>query len=375
MATDQPKQRFGIILAGGSGERFWPLSRRNKPKQLLHLTHPDKSMLADAAHRAADVIPLERIFIVTGEHLVAPIQELKIGIPDGKVIAEPDKRNTAGALAYATAVILARYPDLDAKDISLAVLTADHLITDLECFHRTLNAAMTAAENEEALTTCGIQPTEPETGFGYIQADEKGEGSSIIDGVSVFPVRAFHEKPNRQRAEDFINSGDYYWNSGMFFWTASTFLRELELSQPAIARTVLDMRQALLQNDTEQVNEIFRSLENISIDYALMEHARKVLVVKGTFLWIDVGSLPALTDLHDADENGNCLIGESVLHDVEDSLVYNDLGPDRMAVGVLGVRDIAVIVTEDGVLVIPKDRAQDVRHIVKQLKDRGADQV
>jgi mannose-1-phosphate guanylyltransferase len=359
-------------MAGGAGERFWPLSRKDRPKQLLHLTSPDKSMLAEAVERLGGAVDPDRIYIITGPHLVAPIRAAGVGIPDENIVAEPAKRNTSGALAYITAHILAKHPDLSPEQVSLAVGTADHRIKEPELFTATVEAALLAAETEGALVVCGIVPTAPETGFGYIQVHDK-TAPRMEGDIPAYTVKAFHEKPNREKAEDFIAQGDYFWNSGMFFWTAAAFLRELDAEQPEMAKTVREMTAAMREGS--DAAKLFESLEDISIDYALMEHAGNVLMVPGTFPWSDVGLWPALETVYPPDENGNCLKGDPVIFQSEGCIVYNEPGAEKVAVGVAGVEDLVVVVTEDAVLVVPKDRAQDVRHLVGSLKERKAKQV
>lgn len=359
---------FGFILAGGSGERFWPLSRAARPKQLLRLTHPDKNMIAEAAERLAPIIPRERLYVVTARHLVEPIRAADTGVPPENVIGEPDKRNTSGALAWAVATVLARHPDLRPEQIAMATVTADHRIGAPDTFRAMVRTALDAAHVSGALVTCGIPPTHPETGFGYIQAGEP----AATPGV--FRVRAFHEKPAREAARDFLDQGNYYWNSGMFFWSAAAFLGELGRVRPEMVRTIEAMRAAIAGNDDAAANAAFRELENISIDYALMEHARDVLMVRGEFPWADVGSWPALEAVHPPDAEGNCLSGDPVVVDSRDCIVYNDTG-SKTAVAVLGASSLIVVVTDDAVLVVPKDRAQEIRQIVAELRRRGANQV
>jgi mannose-1-phosphate guanylyltransferase/mannose-6-phosphate isomerase len=305
---------------------------------------------------------------------VQPIRAAGIGIPLENVVAEPDKRNTAGALAYITAHLLARHPGAGPDQISLAVVTADHKIGDTPRFQQTIDAALGATEAHGALVICGIPPTRPETGFGYVQADET-RPSPGAHGMPLYPVRAFHEKPNRERAEDFLAAGGHYWNSGMFFWTAAAFLAELDRVRPELSDQTRRMAAALGRDDAAGAAEIFREMDDISIDYALMEHARNVLMIPGAFPWSDVGLWPALESVHPADGDGNCVRGDAVLHGASGCIVYNATDGGRMTIGVAGAEDLVVVATEDAVLVVPKDRAGDVRHLVAELKRRGAAQI
>lgn len=353
-------------MAGGAGERFWPLSRQSRPKQLLHLTRPDKSMLAEAVDRLTPVVPLDHIYIITSRQLASLIREAGTGIPDQNVVAEPCKRNTAGALIYIAAYILSRYPNLSPEEISVGIVTADHKIGEEAVFAATVDAALTAAEEQPALVICGVPPDSPETGFGYIQV----EGS----GGDVMKVKAFHEKPQLARAKEFIASGDCYWNSGMFFWRLSTFFASLAKAKPEMAAAGWKMVEALYTGDEAGAAKVFESLEDISIDYALMEHADNVLMIPARFPWRDVGLWAHLGHLHEADADGNSTVGDPVLHESTGCIVYNAPGAKRMAVGLSGVHDLVVVVTEDAVLVVPKDKAGDVRHIVAELKRRDAPQ-
>lgn len=374
--SKQACTRFGFVLAGGSGERFWPLSRHNRPKQLLPLAASDTPMLTEAIERLAPVVPRERIHVLTGGHLAAAIRELGTGIPDNNIVVEPCKRNTGGALAYATAWLLAHHPELPPEQVSIAVTTADHDVGEPEVFAATLDTALTAAEQEDALVVCGIVPSHPETGFGYIEVAEDAEPLPGAAGAPpVYPVAQFREKPDAATARRFVDSGRFYWNSGMFFWKASTFLAELDTAAPQMAEKTRQLAEVMRQGPDTAVNALFETMENISIDYALLERARRVCMVRGDFPWSDVGAWTALDDKREHDAAGNLLVGNPAVHDSKGCLVYNAPGAERMALGVVGMEDVIVVATEDGVLVMPKDRAQDVRHIVKLLKDRGARQV
>ncbi len=374
MTSRSDTTRVAVIMAGGSGERFWPVSRRLRPKQLLRLTDPATTMLHEAVERIRPVVPPERVFVATGEHLVAPIRATGVGVPDANVIAEPCKRNTSGCLAYAAAHVLATV-EADPAKVSMAVTTADHIIGDPPAFQRAVEAALTAAEEQGALATLGVVPTRPETGYGYIEVEADIRTATDAQTVPVYRVAAFREKPHPDLAEEFVGSGHYFWNSGMFFWRLDTFLDELSHATPGLAEATQAMAEAMRAGDTGRVGEIFEALENVSIDYCLMEKARHVVVARADFPWDDAGAWPVLDRTHPQDDQGNVAAGAPILVDCEDCIVYNDAGAERMAVGVVGARDLAVVVTEDAVLVIPKDRAQDVRRVVSALKERNAKQL
>ncbi len=372
--SDTASLRVGVIMAGGSGERFWPLSRQRMPKQLLRLTSEDHTMLEEAVRRFSPTVPCEHVYVITAKHLVEPIRRAKVGLPDRNIVAEPAKRNTSGALAYATAYILATYGG-DGSNITMSVTTADHIVGDDDQFHKTLEAAIEAAERGNALATIGVPPTRPETGYGYVQvARDLTPLAGSPEDVPVYAVTGFREKPNLERAEEFLSSGNYFWNSGMFFWRISTFLAELDLARPELCQAIIEMTQALRNEDQDLANTIFSGLEDISIDYALMEHAKRVVVARASFPWDDVGAWPALDRTYPHDSRGNVLVGNPVVIDSEDCIVYNEAGED-MAVSVVGMDNVVVVVTKDAVLVIPKRQAQEVRTAVRELRRRNSPHV
>ena len=365
-------KRVGVIMAGGVGERFWPLSRAARPKQLLRLTHPEKSMLEMAVGYLDGLIEREDIFIITGRALTAPISEADIGIPPGNIVGEPCKRNTAGALLYIAATLRARHGD----NVTMAITTADHYIGDVKEFQRSVESAMTAAESEDALVVCGIQPTAPETGFGYMEVPENAQPiESGTGNLPAYPLRGFREKPDAATAQAFLDSGRYFWNSGMFFWRLPVFEGELNRVAPELADGFRKMAYLLQMGDACSADKVFEALPDISIDYALMEKAGRVLMVRGDFPWRDMGSWQSLGHAFPPDESGNIAVGDPVLLESKDCVVYNEVGHKSMAVGVLGVKGLAVVVTQDAVLVLPKDRAQDVRRIVAELKRGNAPQL
>ena len=356
-------QRVAIIMAGGSGERFWPVSRQHHPKQLLCLSSPTKTMLHEAVERLTPLITPEHIYVQTMGHLVEPIRAANVGVPAENVIAEPSKRNTAGCLIYAAAHMLAKY-QCAPEALCMAIVTADHIIGDVNAFRTVIDTALSAAEGSNALVTIGVPPTHPSTGFGYIQASPSTQGSALT-------FQAFHEKPQLARARAFVASGDHYWNSGMFFWRISSFLGELETAQPHMAHVLRDLVVALRENASE-ARSIFETLDSISIDYALMEKAKHVVMIPSTFPWDDLGSWDALERSREADAAGNVAHGDPVLVDTRNSIVYNAEGPEAMAVSVVGMENVVVVVTRDAVLVVPKDRAEEVRKAVQMLQARGA---
>jgi len=364
--------RVAIIMAGGSGERFWPLSRQERPKQLLKLASADQTMLEEAVTRLLPLIPADHIYVQTTPGLVDPIRNAGLGIPGGNVLAEPCKRNTAGCLTYAAAAIMARY-DAPPEALSMAIVTADHRIGAPDKFRACVEAAFDAAEADPVLVTMGIQPDRPATGYGYIQVESKPEESE--SEVRPWPVKAFQEKPALETAQQYVEDGRYFWNSGMFFWRVGPFLDELDAANPPFAQAARAIAEALRRGDGAAVTETFEGLESISIDYALMEKARRVAMIPAAFPWDDVGTWSALERAREKDAQGNVVQGGPVLIDAEDCIVYNAPGAERMAVSVVGMRGTVVVATEDGVLVIPKERSEEVKKAVEALRDRNAGQL
>ncbi len=368
--------RTALIMAGGTGERFWPVSRKKWPKQLLKLTHPDKSMLEEAIDRIAPLIPRENIFIVTSEQLVEPIAENCAGVPRENIVAEPDKRNTSGCIALGNAVIGARFNDTPASDISCAILTADHVIKDEDGFRATVDRALQHAENTGDLVTIGIRPDRPSTGFGYIETAK--EAGTVTTAV---PVVSFREKPDIGTARKFVASGRYLWNSGMFFWRLDAITHGLQEHLAEVGQNIAPMQKALVQQYSEQrtvgldsaVRDLFLSMPNISIDYGLMERAHNVAVVPSAFDWDDVGSWDALPRTRGVDDDGNVEIGACSLIDTQDSIVVNHTDNDNMMVAVVGMQDVVVVTTKDGILVCPKDRVQEVKRAVSDIRKQSGE--
>ncbi|MFW5996953.1 MAG: mannose-1-phosphate guanylyltransferase, partial [Lentisphaeria bacterium] len=355
--------------------RFWPLSRQHRPKQLLKLTRPDKSLLAEAVARVEPLFGKENVYIATGRHLVDALRDADIGVPDENILAEPCKRNTAGCLCYVAAKLYAR-ADTSPDQTSMAVLTADHQIEDTGKFREALDVSLSAAEQNDALVTIGIRPTRAATGYGYIEMNSQEEPAAGSDSANpVFPVVRFLEKPDRETAQRFLATGHYLWNSGMFFWRLNTFRDKLAQANPEMVSILDNMAEAFRNGDREKADAYFESLENISIDYALMEKIRELLVTPASFQWDDVGSWDALDRTFPHDENENVTVGHPVVIDSERCIVYNEPGAEDMAVSVVGMNDVVVVVSRDGVLVVPKDNAQDVKKAVEELRKRNAKQL
>ncbi len=350
-----------VILAGGSGTRFWPASRRLTPKQLLPLAgRADEALIAATVRRIEPLIPAERVWISTGTRLVEQTLAALPRVPRSQVIAEPVARNTAPCIGWASATIARSDPDA-----VVAVLPADHFIGDEPAFRDAIATAIRAAE-DGWMATIGIVPTRPETGYGYIEV-----GPAISPGVHA--VTRFVEKPSRERAEAFVKDGGYLWNGGMFFFRASVMRSAVAKHLPALAAGLDRIDEAASRGDEARVlAEVFPTLPSISIDHGVMEKADRIAVVSGDFGWNDVGSWQVTWEMSDKDPSGNALPTGTIAVDANNNLI-RDLtkGPNRKQWALVGVRDLVVVETDDAVLIIPRERAQDVRAVVDALALRG----
>lgn len=350
--------RIAVIMAGGSGERFWPLSRPDRPKQLLKLTSPDETMLEEAVNRISPLVGDDNVYVATSSTLHETIRGADV-VPEVRVLAEPLRRNTLGCLVWVAASLLAN----DDHGVSVAVLTADHKINEPEKFRKTVEMALETAERTGGLVTIGIRPDRPETGYGYVEYDP--ERTERVGDREAYASRSFREKPDLATAESFVSSGNFLWNAGMFFYTLDGFLRELEQAQPEAYAVTLRIAEHLKANDNEAAVSAFEELPNLSIDYALMEKAKSVFVVPSDFPWDDVGAWDSLERSLGADDTENVRQGSSTIVDGRGNIVVNDRPGTN--VGIVGLNDIIVVVTEDAVLVCPKSDAQRVKEIVKAL--------
>lgn len=353
---------YAVIMAGGAGTRFWPASRSLRPKQLLPLAgDSEETLLAATVRRLSPLVTEDRIFVVTGEHLADATAKAVPGVPRAQILCEPAPRNTAPCIAWATATIARLDPDA-----LVAVLPSDHFIGNEEEFRSVLDRALKTAATGR-VTTVGILPTRPETGYGYIEVGDD------IDGVSTGAksVVRFVEKPDRARAETFLAGGRHVWNAGMFFFRASDMAQLVERHLPEIAAGVGRIDEAARAGkETEVLRSIFPTLPSVSIDNGVMEKAAGLAVVAGDFGWNDVGSWQSAWELGSPDAAGNALSAGAVAIDAKNNLVRT-LGTGKKVVALVGVNDLVVVETEDALLVIPRERAQDVRLIVEALKASG----
>lgn len=346
---------YGIIMAGGGGTRFWPLSRKELPKQLLNLTGKDL-MVNETIDRLEGNVEKDDIFIVTNVTQAELMIEATAGrVRKDHVLAEPAARNTAACIGYAAMEIIKKY-----EDGIMCILPSDHYIKNTDIYKKVIADAIRVAEKTDALVTIGIQPTYPSTGYGYIQHEE----SKAPDGY--YEVKQFVEKPDLKKAREYLQSGEYLWNSGMFIWKASTILSYFKTLLPEIYNCLEQIGEALGTNkEREVIDRVYPVIPKTSIDYGIMEQADRVLVLEGDFGWSDVGSWDALEALYDKDEHGNIIYGEQVHIDSHGCIIY---AKDKL-VTTIGLDNIIVVETEDAVLVCDKNRAQEVRRIVEALEN------
>ncbi len=364
---------YACVLAGGSGQRFWPLSRELNPKQLLSMFGTE-SLIAQAVHR---ITPLtqrgESVLVVTNERLFDELRNHLTAQPDPELhrvryLKEPMARNTAPAIALAAATLAAEDPDA-----VMVVLPSDHLLEDGELWRECIQSGVKLA-NGGYLVTIGIRPTRPETGYGYIKAAEPLEPFEVGEAM---PYRAerFVEKPDAGRAAEYVKSGDYFWNAGIFVMRADQLLDELEHASEEGERVAEAVRAIAAMSAEERTGQdafdLFNALPAISIDYAVMELSPHVAVIPASLRWSDVGSLLALEGVAERDADGVVRVGRGVDIDTYDSVIYSS---DRL-VATVGLRDMLVVDTSDATLVLPKDRAQDVRQVFDALKAAGAAEV
>ncbi|MCX8036359.1 MAG: mannose-1-phosphate guanylyltransferase [Candidatus Sumerlaeia bacterium] len=354
--------RIAVIMAGGAGERFWPLSRRYRPKQLLCLLG-GRTMLEESAERIAPLVSWEHLFVATGTDQAPYVAQVLPQLPTDHILREPMGRDTAACMALALA-----WAGRLGGDATMAVMTADHCIGRNDRFQADCLAAFEQAEADDVLVTFGIQPTRPETGYGYI---ELGECVTEQNGTSIYEVRRFCEKPDAATAQKFLDAGRFVWNSGMFVWRCSVLREALRVHAPWLGRASEEMAAALGQGDeVQRLRAIFERLPKTSIDYAVMEHARNVRCVRATFEWDDVGTWTALARHHPADTDGNTVLGEAVLLETTRSIIYNQTGDSRPAplIAALGVSDLVIVATDDAILVCHRDQAHRIKEIVERAK-------
>jgi mannose-1-phosphate guanylyltransferase len=341
---------YALILAGGSGERFWPLSRRATPKQLLRL-FSSQSLVEETVRRLDGFVPQENILILTNQEQEAAIRELLPDHPEDNILAEPAKRDTAAAIALGVGIIAARNPSA-----TMVVLPADHRISDRTAFQADLESAASTAQKSGDLITIGIKPTWACPGFGYIERGRQ------IENSNAFEVIRFREKPDPDLAESFLRSGNFYWNAGIFIWSVNSILTEFNRHAPDLAEFVSAIRNS--SDKKKLITDRFQTLRKTSIDYAIMEKASRVLVKPATFDWDDVGSWTALSKYLEQLPGSNAANCPATLEAASNNIVFSN---SNIHVALLGVSDLVVVQTADAILVCHRHDVEKIKNLVQMI--------
>lgn len=354
-------ERYAVIMAGGRGERFWPQSRREKPKHLLPIVG-DKAMLTQTVERVTGAVPAANIIVITTQAQLEGVRAACPQLPAANIVAEPVGRDTAAATGLAMLMVKQRAPQA-----AFAMLPADHVIHDVKEYQTLLGAAFAAAESADVLVTIGIKPDHPETGFGYIQ--QTGLWRQIA-GRAVLKVKRFVEKPDLPTAQGYVASGEYFWNAGMFVWRVPVVEAAFSAHAPELAGSLERMSAAARTAGWEKaLAEGYPALKKISVDYALMEKSTNVVVVPATCDWDDVGSWPAIANHFPKDAAGNVLRGDAMVEGGANNIVVSAEGH---LTAVVGASDLVVVHTADATLVCPREKAQDIKALLKRLGDDPA---
>jgi mannose-1-phosphate guanylyltransferase len=355
--------RYVIIMAGGVGSRFWPLSRTKKPKQFLDILGTGETLIQQTFRRFKAVCPEENILVVTNSDHRDLVME-QLGIKPERILSEPLRRNTAPCIAYGTFIIRDENPDA-----VIAVTPADHIITNEDEFRKVINAGFKFAEGNDVLITLGIKPDKPETGYGYIQKDPE----KSVDGIAnLNKVKAFTEKPDLETAKSFLKSDDYYWNSGIFIWSSKSIIWALEAFLPDISAAFNGTGSAPGNiSDIDFINKTYSAIRSISIDYGVLEKAGNVYVLGADMGWSDLGTWGSLCDHSPSDFNGNSTVrGKAFVHESNGNLI--SITPGKVVL-IEGLKDFIVVDTEDALLIIRKEEEQKIKQYLEEIKDELKD--
>lgn len=355
------KNTYVAIMAGGVGSRFWPYSRIKKPKQFLDALNIGKTLIQQTYERFLNVCPKENIFIVTNVNYVDLVKEQIPEISDYQILKEPFKRDTAPCVAYVCQKIL-----LKNENATIIVAPSDHLILKEIEFVKTINKAVDFAKDNDVLLTLGIKPTNPNTGYGYIQYNEDTEK----DGV--YKVKVFTEKPNLELAKSFIESEDFLWNSGTFIWKVSTIMNSMKKLLPEIYDNIVESSKSFYtENEDKAITKAYSACTSISIDYGILEKAENTYIIPADIGWSDIGTWNSLYAAHKKDYLGNAVNGNVQIFDSSDNVI---MGQKKDKIIVLnGVRDLCIIDTEDVLLITPKEREQEIKKITIGLNEKESD--
>lgn len=340
-------------MAGGRGERFWPKSRLQRPKHLIPIVGND-TMLTQTINRLKNLVPPSNIFIITNKEQLDATRTVCPDLP--QIIAEPIGRDTAAAVGLAKVLVKQRDPNA-----VFAILPADHVINDVQNLEKCLNLAFDTALKSNVLVTIGILPSSPSTAYGYIKKGPE-------QGQNLFLVDKFVEKPNAEIAKTYVDSGNYFWNAGMFVWSVPALESALNLHCPDLSKNLFTLETKLAANETltHCLEELYPQLPKISIDYALLEKAQNVVTIPSSFDWDDVGEWPAIARHNTTDTDGNVTCGESTIYQSTNNIVVNE---DGHLTALVGVDNLIIVQTKDATLICHKDKAQDIKHLLKQIRE------
>ncbi len=350
-------KKTALIMAGGKGERFWPRSRVTLPKQFLSLTDDGKTMIQLTVERISPIVDISDVYIATNENYRELVKQQLPGIPEENILCEPVGRNTAPCIGLGAVHVSKKY-----DDAVMIVLPSDHLIKNNEIFVETFNEACNMAEKGDNLVTVGITPNYPETGYGYIKYDNDGMFGNAR------PVVQFVEKPDLQKAQEYLLQGTYLWNSGMFVWKVSTILKCFDKYMEKTAKGLEVIKEAIGQpNQDDVLNEVFPQLESLSVDYGIMEKAENIYTIPGNFGWDDVGSWLAVGRIKENDKDGNVVNGNVVAIDTKNCVIE---GQEKL-IAAVGLTDIVIVDTKDATLVAAKESAGQIKQILAKLREDG----
>lgn len=350
-------KKTALIMAGGKGERFWPRSRVTLPKQFLSLTDDGKTMIQLTVERISPIVDISDVYIATNENYRELVKQQLPGIPEENILCEPVGRNTAPCIGLGAVHVSKKY-----DDAVMIVLPSDHLIKNNEIFVETFNEACNMAEKGDNLVTVGITPNYPETGYGYIKYDNDGMCGNAR------PVVQFVEKPDLQKAQEYLLQGTYLWNSGMFVWKVSTILKCFDKYMEKTAKGLEVIKEAIGKpNQDDVLNEVFPQLESLSVDYGIMEKAENIYTIPGNFGWDDVGSWLAVGRIKENDKDGNVVNGNVVAIDTKNCVIE---GQEKL-IAAVGLTDIVIVDTKDATLVAAKESLGQIKQILAKLREDG----
>ena len=356
LKVDQSRKTTALIMAGGRGERFWPMSRKSMPKQFLPLTGTEKTMIQSTVERILPLVNMEDIYIATNREYLPLVREQLPELPEENILCEPAAKNTAPCIGWGAVTMRKKY-----GDAMMIVLPSDHVVRQPALFRGVLKSAMRTAEQTGGLVTLGISPKTPDTGYGYIQYDtDEGTGFE-----NAFKVKRFVEKPNLETAKEYLASGEYLWNSGMFVWKASTILAEMKEKLPGNYELLEKIEESIgTEAEEETVEGAFALMQSISIDYGIMEKAENVYVLPSSFGWDDVGSWLAVERLNPGNDMGNVIKGDIVSVGTSRCIVQGG----KKTIAMVGMEDTIVVDTDDALLICAKDSAGEIKKVLEVLR-------